>query len=107
MAVNMENIAEIDIKVLNQLIKDKKFTAEEAKQLKQSRRLSKMCRYNKDQREKKKMEKENLEAERDSLQQEYEFILKEVQDLKEKKLELEILAMLDHYQQFEAYYNSI
>ena len=105
MALNMKNIAEIDIKDLNQLIKDGKFTAEEAKQIKQTRRLLKMCKYNKDQRDKKKIEKESLEAERDSLQQEYEFILKEVQILKEKKLDLELLAILDHYQQFEAFYN--
>ena len=88
-------IAEIDIKKLNLLIKTNNLSEDEAKALKYSRRLKKMSQYNKAQREKKKRQEQSLEAERVKLQQEYSYILQEVQMLKEAKLEFEMLQILD------------
>ena len=88
-------IAEIDIKKLNLFIKTNNLSEDEAKALKYSRRLKKMSQYNKAQREKKKRQEQSLEAERAKLQQEYSYILQEVQMLKEAKLEYEMLQILD------------
>ena len=88
-------IAEIDMKKLNLLIKTSNMTEDEAKALKYSRRLKKMSHYNKAQREKKKRQELSLEAEREYLQQEYSYILQEVQMLKEAKLNYEVLQILD------------
>ena len=88
-------IAEIDIKKLNLLIKTNNLSEDEAKALKYSRRLKKMSQYNKAQREKKKRQEQSLEAERAKLQQEYSYILQEVQMLKEAKLSLEVMQILD------------
>ena len=88
-------IAEIDIKKLNLFIKTNNLSEDEAKALKYSRRLKKMSQYNKAQREKKKRQEQSLEVERAKLQQEYSYILQEVQMLKEAKLSLEVMRILD------------
>ena len=93
--LSSSNIADIDIKKLNLLIKTSNMTEDEAKALKYSRRLKKMSHYNKAQREKKKRQELSLEAEREYLQQEYSYILQEVQMLKEAKLNYEVLQILD------------
>ena len=93
-------IAEIDIKKLNLLIKTNNLSEDEAKALKYSRRLKKMSQYNKAQREKKKRQEQSLEAERAKLQQEYSYMLQEVLMLKEAKLEYEMLQILDDLAQY-------
>ncbi|KAI6646103.1 hypothetical protein LOD99_9454 [Oopsacas minuta] len=93
--ISRSDIAEIDIKKLNLLIKSSNMTEEEAKPLKYSRRLQKMSHYNKAQRDKKKRQEHSLEAEREHLQQEYTYILQEVQMLKEAKLKFEVMQILD------------
>ena len=93
-------IAEIDIKKLNLLIKTNNLSEDEARALKYSRRLKKMSQYNKAQREKKKRQEQSLEAERAKLQQEYSYMLQEVLMLKEAKLEYEMLQILDDLAQY-------
>ena len=99
MGSKIENIAEIDIKALNLFIKDNNMSLEDAKALKYSRRLKKMSQYNKAQREKKKRIEKSLEVEKEKLQQEYEYILHEVQVLKDAKLHYELMDILDDLEQ--------
>ena len=92
-------IADIEIKKLNNFIKNNNISADDAKAIKYSRRLKKMSRYNKAQREKKKRLQKNLEAEKEQLLKEYEGIIREVNDLREAKLHLEIMQQLDDLQE--------
>ncbi|KAI6657223.1 hypothetical protein LOD99_11169 [Oopsacas minuta] len=103
---NNNNIATMGIKELNRLIKDKRLTTDEARNVKQSRRLIKMCKYNKDQRQKKKSKEKRLEVLRDSLLLEYEALLQEVEFLRGQIIDLEFLALLDLYEENEAYYDA-
>ena len=89
------DLASIDIKTLNLMIKTSNMTEEDARALKYSRRLKKMSYYNKAQREKKKKQEHCLEAERENLQQEYSYILQEIQMLREAKFKYEFLQILD------------
>ena len=92
-----DDLASIDIKTLNLMINfgTSNMTEEDARALKYSRRLKKMSYYNKAQREKKKKQEHSLEAERESLQQEYSYILQEIQMLREAKFNYEFLQILD------------
>ena len=92
-------IADIEIKKLNNFIKNNNISADDAKAIKYSRRLKKMSRYNKAQREKKKRLQKSLEAEKEQLRREYEGIIREVNDLREAKLHLEIMQQLDDLQE--------
>ena len=88
-------IADIEIKKLNNFIKNNNISPDEAKAIKYSRRLKKMSRYNKAQREKKKRLQKCLEAEKEKLQREYDRIINEVDALKETKLHYEVMQLLD------------
>ena len=96
------DLANIDIKELNRLIKERKLSEKEARDIKQSRRLVKMCTYNKTQRQKKKTKQERKVEERDSLLLELETLLQEVGYLKDMKVDLELLSLLDEYEEYEA-----
>ena len=102
MASNDKYLANIDIKELNRLIKERRLSEKEAKDIKQSRRLVKMCTYNKTQRQKKKTKQELKVEERDSLLVELQTLLQEVGYLKEMKIDLELLTLLDEYEEYEA-----
>ena len=97
--IDSNEIGDIDIKKLNEYIKSSNMSEEKAKALKYSRRLKKMSQYNRAQREKKKRQEEGLDYEREKLRQEYAHILNEVEMLKEAKLQLEVLGILDDLEQ--------
>ena len=86
-----ENIADIDIKQLNNFIKSNDISSEGAKFMKHTRRLQKMSKYNKAQRDKKKQLELELEQKKKLLQKEYNCILDEVNELKEMKIFYELL----------------
>ena len=88
-------IADVEVKKLNHFIKMNNISPEEAKAMKYSRRLRKMSQYNKAQRDKKKQYEKALEEEKEQLQREYEYILHEVDQLKEAKMNYELIQLLD------------
>ena len=88
-------IADIEIKKLNNIIKNNNIGPDQAKAIKYSRRLKKMSKYNKAQREKKKRLQKSLEAFKEQLQREYNDLLHEVNALREAKLQLELMEILD------------
>ena len=96
-----DNIADIDIKQLNNFIKSNDISHEGAKFMKYTRRLQKMSKYNKAQRDKKKQLELELEEEKELLQKEYDCILGEVNELKETKIFFELLMLLDQIEQQE------
>ena len=88
-------VADAEIKKLNLYIKSNNISQEDAKAMKYTRRLRKMSQYNKAQRDKKKQYEKALEEEKEQLQRELEYILDEVNELKETKANYELLQMLD------------
>lgn len=96
-----ENIADIDIKQLNNFIKSNDISSEGAKFMKHTRRLQKMSKYNKAQRDKKKQLELELEQKKKLLQKEYNCILDEVNELKEMKIFYELLKLLEEIDQQE------
>ena len=95
-------IADVEVKKLNQFIKSNNISPEDAKAIKYTRRLRKMSQYNKAQRDKKKQYERALEEEKEQLQRELEYILYEVNELKEAKMNYELIQMLDEYERYNS-----
>ncbi|KAI6660417.1 hypothetical protein LOD99_14003 [Oopsacas minuta] len=92
-----QEIVYLDIKELNKKIKQKRLCEDEIKEIKSIRRKRRLKSYDLNRNRRGKALLQSLETERDSLQEEYENLMIEVEQLHDSKMKLELLSLLDNY----------
>ena len=97
--ISRSEVIDLDIKTLNRKIRDTQMTKEEAKNMKVMRRKQKMKEYGVINRKKEKVLILTLEEERNELFREYGHIRREIEDLKIQKAQLEILGVLNTFEE--------
>ena len=96
-AFTEDEIVYLDIKELNRKIKQKRLCEDDIKELKCLRRKRRLKSYDLNRNRRGKALLQSLVSERDMLQAEFENLMREVENLNDSKIQLELLSLLDNF----------